>query len=285
MKIPGLKPLILANNPGDPMKSNLFSESDFNFFIKLVQRAGDKALALQKKGLDVQRKKDATIVTDADFLIQDFLISEISAQYPHFIYVHEENFNTSEKLITDDTITVIIDPIDGTAMFSMHLPIWCISIGIFKGFDPLYGFVYSPGSDMLFHTDNEHAYLNNRILAVDKNIPIDSETNIFCSSEINFSRVRFPGKIRNLGSTALHACLAADNKRNRILAFIGKSYLWDWAGAIPVVMKAGCNIKYLNGSSIDIKGIVHNGYALEDYAVIFNSGDFDKIREIFGGME
>lgn len=267
------------------MGKNIFSASDFNFFINLVRQAGEKALELQKIGLEVQRKKDSTIVTDADFLIQDFLITEISAKYPDYIFVHEENFNTSEKLITDETITVIIDPIDGTAMFSMHLPIWCISIGIFKGFKPLYGFVYSPGSEMLFYTDNDNAYLNNKILKVDKNISVDSETNIFCSSEINFSKVKFPGKIRNLGSTALHACLTADNRRNRILAFIGKSYLWDWAGAIPVISKAGGNIRYLNGSEINIEGIIHNGYALEHYAVVYNNDDFDQIKGIFGSME
>jgi fructose-1,6-bisphosphatase/inositol monophosphatase family enzyme len=265
-------------------KENIFSESDFAFFIDLVKKAGEEALILQKKGLEVQRKEDSTIVTDADFIIQAFLISEISSRYPDFLFIHEENFNKSDKLITDDTITVIIDPIDGTAMFSMHLPIWCISIGIFKGFEPLYGFVYSPGSDMLFHTDNDNSYLNNNKLIVDKNIPIDSETNIFCSSEINFSRIKFPGKIRNLGSTALHACLTADNKRNRLLAFTGKSYLWDWAGAIPVIKKAGGNIKYLNGRDIDIKGIIQNGYALEDYAVIYNSDNFELIKGIFNNM-
>jgi len=284
LKIQKLKPHILANKPAGMGKENIFSESDFVFFIDLIKKAGEKALLLQKTGLDVQRKEDSTIVTDADFLIQALLISEISAQYPDFIFVHEENFNTDERLITDETITVIIDPIDGTAMFSMHLPIWCISIGIFKGFEPLYGFVYSPGSDMLFHTDNENSYLNNNRLIVDKNIPLDSETNIFCSSEMDFSRIKFPGKIRNLGSTALHACLTADNKRNRLLAFTGKSFLWDWAGAIPVSRKAGGNIKYLNGADIDIKGIIDNGYALEDYAVIYNSDDFELIKGIFNNI-
>lgn len=260
------------------MNKGIFNKSDFKFFIELITLAGKKAHDLQKKEIKVQRKKDATIVTEVDFLTQDFLISRISKKYPDLIFVHEENFNTSNSPISDDTISVIIDPIDGTAMFSMYLPIWCISIGIFKGFEPVYGFVYSPGSDMLFYADDNNSYLNGKKLLVDRNLIIDSETNIFCTSKAGFSIRGFPGKIRNLGSTAFHACLTADNRRNRLLAFIGQSFLWDWAGAIPIIKKAGGNIKYLDGSDIDIKKIIDNGYALEQNAVAYNSDDFKIIQ-------
>ena len=139
------------------MNKALFTESDFKFFIELITLAGKKAHALQKKEIKVQRKNDGTIVTKVDFLIQDYLISEISQKYPDFIFVHEENFNTSTSPITNDTVSIIIDPIDGTAMFSMYLPIWCVSIGVFKGFEPVYGFVYSPVSDMLFYADDDNS--------------------------------------------------------------------------------------------------------------------------------
>ena len=263
------------------MTKGLFAPSDFDFFIKLTNSAGAKALALQKKGIEVQRKKDSTIVTEADYFIQSLLISEISDKYPHFNFIHEENFKKSGSIITDETISIIIDPIDGTAMFSMYLPIWCISIGVFKGFDPVYGFVYSPGSDMFFYTDDDNTYLNGIKLTVDRNMSIDSETNIFCSSETVIRGSKFPGKIRNLGSTALHACLTADNRRNRLLAFIGQSFLWDWAGAIPVILKAGGNIKYIDGSEINIKKIIENGYALEQSAVAYNSTNFESVKAYF----
>ena len=135
------------------MSVNLFSDQDFDYFIQLITSAGELALSLQKSGIEIQRKKDATIVTEADLKVQDFLISDISNNYPDFKFIHEENFNRAKSSITEDNVSVIIDPIDGTAMFSMHLPIWCVSIGIFRVFEPLYGFVYSPGSYMIFHKD------------------------------------------------------------------------------------------------------------------------------------
>lgn len=235
---------------------------------------------MQRGILDIQRKEDKSIVTQADIWVQNFLTQKISERFTDFQFISEEETDR----ITDfsgEKISVIIDPIDGTAMFSMHLPIWCISIGIFKGYTPMYGFVFSPGSDLMFYNDENSSYLNGKKLVSDPGVIIEKETNIFYSSEIHGVKINFPGKVRNLGSTALHACLTADNSRNRLLAFIGKSYLWDWAGAIPVILKAGVKLKYLNGRDLDYKAIIENRFELEDYAVAYNAGDFAVIKDIF----
>lgn len=221
-----------------------------------------------------------SIVTQADLWVQNFLIKKISERFPGFNFIGEETPSDRAKL-SEDKISVIIDPIDGTAMYSMYLPIWCVSIGIFRGFSPAYGFVYSPGCSMMFHSDDKASYLNGNTLTVDRFIPIDNETNIFYSSEIRDLKVNFRGKARNLGSTALHACLTADNMRNRALAFIGRSYLWDWAGAIPVMEKAGVEIRYVDGRKLDYMKIIENNYELEDYAVAYTCEDFGIIRSIF----
>ena len=262
------------------MEHNFLSSDEINFFVEIVKFAGDAAFRFQKQDMDIYRKDDRSIVTEADIQSQKFLTEKIKSRFRDFNFICEENI--SESVILDENnINVIIDPIDGTAMFSMHLPFWCVSIGLFAGLMPSYGFVYSPGCDLLFHTDNDNAYLNNRKLVVDHTTPIESETNIFYSSEMKGIELNFPGKARNLGSTALHACLTADNRRNRLLAFIGKSYLWDWAGAIPVVIKSGGKLNYLNGAEINYKKIADNSFELEDYAVAYNCENFQVIQNIF----
>ena len=262
------------------MKHTTLSQNDIKFFLDLINSAGSAALQMQRGILEIQRKEDSTIVTQADIWVQNYLTEKISERFADFQIISEEktNFNTD---FSGDKISVILDPIDGTAMFSMHLPIWCISIGIFKGYTPLYGFVFSPGSDLLFYNDDNASYLNGKKLISNPAVVIEKETNIFYSSEIRDVKINFPGKVRNLGSTALHACLTADNSRNRLLAFIGKSYLWDWAGAIPVILKAGVTLKYLNGRDLDYKSIIENGFELEDYAVAYNAENFELIKNIF----
>jgi len=255
------------------------TKKEILFFKKTICAAGDRALSIQKKNINARRKDDKTIVTDADYYVQNYLFEKVTKKFPDFNLISEENINKGTCL-RDDAINIIIDPIDGTAMFSMHLPFWCVSVGIFHGYSPLYGFVYSPGCELLFHCDDDFSYLNSKPLLIWENMPVDNETNIFYSSEIKGVKLNFPGKARNLGSTALHACLAADNSRNRVLAFIGKSYLWDWAGAIPIVTKAGSHIRYLNGGELDFEKIAKNNFELEDYAVIYNCSDFNEIRKI-----
>jgi len=261
--------------------NSILSHRDIEFFLNLINDAGAKALQMQREAFDIQTKEDNSLVTDADFWVQSFLKEKISSRFKDYQFICEESTNDKVNF-SEDTVSVIIDPIDGTAMFTMCLPFWCISIGIFKGYTPQYGFIFSPASNLLFYNDDQSSYLNGKKLTADPSIEIGKETNIFYSSEIKDLTINnFPGKIRNLGSTALHAALAADNKRNRLLAFIGKSYLWDWAGAIPIIQKAGVNLKYLNGTELDYKAIVENNFMLKDYAVAYNAQDFGSIMDIF----
>jgi len=135
---------------------------------------------------------------------------------------------------------------------------------------------------MLFYNDDEHAYLNNTIRLVDNGMTIDRETNIFYASEAHDEySIVFPGKVRNLGSTALHACLTIDNTRNRTLAFIGRSHLWDWAGAIPIILKAGGHLRYINGGELRYQEIIENDCKLPDYLIAYNRKDFSVIQNIF----
>jgi myo-inositol-1(or 4)-monophosphatase len=260
----------------------MFKTADFSFFKSLMLEAGAAAMQIQNDAIEIKMKSDNTIVTKADLLVQDLLMHKIAARYPDINFIHEENYTGSPSAIEDETISAIIDPIDGTAMYSMHLPVWSVSVGIFKGYTPRYGFVYSPGFRMLFYNDDSSSYLNDRVTKAVRDITIDTETNIFYASEIqNKFIIEFPGKIRNLGSTALHACLAIDNARNRTLAFIGRSHLWDWAGAIPIVLKAGGNVRYLSGQEIEFSDVIRNEYRMLDYVLVYNYDNFESVRKFF----
>jgi len=236
----------------------LFESSDIRYIRSLVREGGLLAGDLQHRGIDIQRKDDRSLVTEADFAVQNYLVSGLTDRFPGINLITEENFVQAASLVTDDTLTAVIDPIDGTAMYTMGLPLWCVSVGIFSGFSPVYGFVYAPGADMFFHSDDQGSYLNNQPLHVDKGLVPDNEATIFFASEIkNIWLAKFPGKVRNLGTTAFHACLTADNRRNRVLAFIGRSFLWDWAGAIPVILGAGGKVVHPSGKPIDYHRLIN----------------------------
>ena len=259
-----------------------FGEDDFTFFKKIILSAGKLALNYQKKGLEINQKSDMTVVTQADLAVQDFLITKISDRYHNFKFIYEENFEKNIDLLDDDSITIIIDPIDGTAIYSMYLPFWCVSVAIFKGTTPLYGFIYSPETNMFFYNDNKASYLNSNPVSVSDYIPLEKETNMLSASELQGKlSINFPGKIRNFGSTALHAALVTNNKKNRIMLFVGKAYLWDWAAAIPIVLTAGGKISYLSGKKIDFQGVVKNNYKFKEFVIAYSGIEFKKIQDFF----
>ena len=268
------------------MKMEILSTADIEFIKQIVCEAGTIARNLQCGDLDVRRKSDTTLVTEADLAVQNFIIVNLRGRFPQFNYIHEENFDQASTVISDDTITAVIDPIDGTAMYTMGLPEWCVSVGIFYGYEPRYGFVYSPGANMLFHCDNEKSFLNGNVITTRGVMLIDRETNLFYASEIrNRHILDFPGKIRNLGSTAFHACLTVDNERNRVLAFIGRSFLWDWAGAIPVIIKAGGKVRYLSGKEINFREVFQNGCSFPEELIATGTQDIEKICHFFRKTE
>ncbi len=261
---------------------SIFSSDEINFFKTLITEAGQKALTIQRTRPVVSRKADSTIVTQADTLVQNFITSEILKKYPEMNFICEEKSDELEKNINKDTLSAIIDPIDGTAVYSMRLPTWCVSIGILKGFEPVYGFIYSPGCGMLFYNDDKNTYLNDEIINADENLIIDTETNIFTAAEVQkIFKLNFPGKIRNIGSTALHACLCADSAVNRTVAFLGKSYLWDWAAAFSILKKSNSGYRYFSGNEVDIKEIIQNDNKLTDYVLAYSGVDFNTAKSFF----
>jgi len=72
---------------------------------------------------------------------------------------------------------------------------------------------------------------------------------------------------------------------NRTLAFIGKSYLWDWAGAVPVVIRAGGFLRYMSGREVDFREIMENSFRIPEYCVAHSAGSIDMIRKIFVPLE
>jgi fructose-1,6-bisphosphatase/inositol monophosphatase family enzyme len=261
-----------------------FTQSDFRFLVRTIKKAGKTALTIQRSEFQVNRKSDTSIVTRADTETQDYIINRLTKRFPGINLIHEENFDSSVNSMSPDTLSAIIDPIDGTAMFSMHLPFWCVSLGIFAGYRPLYGFVYSPGCGMFFHNDNNFAFCNGRMVTAEKNVPLERETNIFCATEVPREYIlSTPGKIRNLGSTALHASLLSDNRRNRTIAFLGSGFLWDWAGAIPVLLKSGCSLRYLTGREVDFAEVAANGYRFPEIMMAYSHEDLSIVRGFFGG--
>ena len=131
---------------------------DFNSFcVKSTNFLVDEVCYSQRDGLKSHYKGDGTIVTDADFLIEDKLRESISSSFPdHAIYGEER-----ESINESSPYRWLIDPVDGTFGFSRGVPLFGTLIGFLENNVPRYGFLRLPMvHDNYLSGDNKTALLN-----------------------------------------------------------------------------------------------------------------------------
>lgn len=96
-------------------------------------------------GLDVSSKSSpGDFVTSVDLAVQERLVSALTAAFPGYGFLGEEEGLSSVE--TDEPVWVI-DPIDGTHNFLRNYPGFCVSIGLVHRGRSVLGAVFESASD------------------------------------------------------------------------------------------------------------------------------------------
>lgn len=91
----------------------------------------------------------ADFVTEADVAVQAFLLEELAKACPGASFFAEE----AEGNVLGDGLTFIIDPIDGTTNYFRRRRCSAISIGAVEGKRPVFGAIYDPYRDEMYHAE------------------------------------------------------------------------------------------------------------------------------------
>jgi myo-inositol-1(or 4)-monophosphatase len=230
-----------------------------DFIIHLAKKAGDYLKENLGSDLDVQFKGRINPVTRVDRGSQDIIFSAIEKEFPDHSVVAEENLNKD----TGSEYTWYVDPLDGTVNYVHGIPIFCVSIGLFKGGQPFMGVCYNPLSGELFSSEQGRgAFMNGRQIRVSNTsrlidalvvtgFPYKKDT--LDDSLARFRRILSEAQgIRRLGSAALDLCYVA---RGSFDAFweVGLSS-WDIAAGVAIVLEAGGAVTGFRDEPIDLGG-------------------------------
>ena len=214
-----------------------------------VREAGRYATAAQSR---VHRsfKDDGSVLTEADTAISHRITRTIRELFPEAAVIseEEETENRSRDWI------FILDPIDGTDVYSQGLPSFAVSLGILDSdLVPRGAIIAAPrfgiGEERLFvrMDPGSKALVNGRPLEVsgDK----DHATQITMGSkgarEMDFSS--YEGKIRVLGSTILHI-LSPVLFPSIEGVVVQKCFAWDIAAAHAVILSEGMDLSDADGT-------------------------------------
>jgi myo-inositol-1(or 4)-monophosphatase len=191
-------------------------------------------------------KADKSLVTEADLAADRLIATRIGQQYPRDILLSEE-LQTSAPSGVHDQAVWIVDPVDGTANFSLGLHFWGILITRLVSGWPDVAALYYPVVDELYTAQRgAGAYLNGSPIRV--KMPDPQRPAAFfscCSRTFRHYQISVPYKTRILGSASYSFCALA--RGIAVLSFEVSPKLWDIAGAWLLVEEAGGTIETYQG--------------------------------------
>ncbi|MBW1980298.1 MAG: inositol monophosphatase [Deltaproteobacteria bacterium] len=246
------------------------------FAEELVKEAGKLALKYYGQG-NPEVKFDDALVTEADWVIRDFISTSISRQYPEHRLLGEGTTQTTYRHGSKG-FQWIVDPVDGTANFQAGIPIWGISLALYENFWPILGLFHMPV------TGDVYKALAGRTLMVN-DTPLTSRPEIVASNEsvlLTYSRFHnefrssFPGKIRNLGSTAAHLSYVASARAEA--ALLKYVHIWDLAAGQILLEAVGGEIRYLDGKTFHLNDFL-DGQKVAEPLLAAPSGEHGLITQ------
>jgi myo-inositol-1(or 4)-monophosphatase len=203
----------------------------------------------------IDHKSARDVVTEADDLSEDLVISAIRGRFPDDAILAEESgaHAAAESRPVNGRLWVI-DPLDGTVNYANGLPVFCVSIGLVVDGRPTAGAVRDPTrSETFAATADGPATLNGRpIQASTKDKLSDGVISLSLAGRSVTNRARAIRKeiriARSMGSASLALAYVGNGRFDAFVQESGMS-AWDVAAAGLVAERAGATVTAFDGSA------------------------------------
>ncbi|WP_165814818.1 inositol monophosphatase family protein [Labrenzia sp. 011] len=221
---------------------------DLEELQSILRSAG---LLVTERGVaEVSNKSSLDYVTDIDLLVDHFLTEDLARFTPGIPVFSEER-----SMSRPQGAFWIIDPVDGTHNMIAGIPHYAVCAALFTDTCAVAAAVLDIASGDLFVAQKgQGAFLNQNRLSM----PTKPSTLVGVSSGMTDRLVRFPecykklrqlGKIRNLGSQALHLCQVAIGRFGFTLS--EEARFWDDAAGRLIAEEAGAVYRSFAASNED----------------------------------
>lgn len=233
---------------------------DIQKLLPLLGECGEIALKYYDNP-PLEIKEDKSVVTAADKAIEARLSEEFDRPDEGIYLIGEETVKTrSEEYIRNalNGTAWVVDPIDGTAPYSAHLPAWGISVALMENGVIKEGAVYLPPQNDCLLTDGnkvlrcknvrdggelEPFYFNARPLTADGIISISqhcAKNSVFTMSNQVF---------------AWSGCVASFYNLfiGKIMAYVASLYLWDIAASLAILERSTMVARHQQGRNLSVR--------------------------------
>ena len=218
-----------------------------------IKECGVYATEMQKN-VHRMKKSDGSILTEVDLNISHKILSLVANLFPECAIVSEEEMTEEKK---DAPFTFILDPIDGTDVYSLGLPSFAIALGILdKNKTPVGAMINAPrfgiAKESLFVRLDPYGdlYVDGEKFQYHKQANEKAQVTMGSKSQKVFDLISFDGKIRTFGSSILHLLLPALIPEIKA-AIVEPCFVWDITSANAVLNHVGKHIEYANGDKFE----------------------------------
>ncbi|WP_435011806.1 inositol monophosphatase family protein (plasmid) [Tundrisphaera lichenicola] len=196
------------------------------------------------------------LVTEADHAVEAMVAERLSRSFPSHEMIGEESGRKMPGV--DSEYCWVLDPLDGTVNYAAGHPFFAVSLALFRQGVPVIGWVYDPVHNERFRAiQGGGATLNGIPIGPSATrsdvLPVGLSTGFIESAlgghgGILAEVVRRFGKIRILGSQALHLCYVAAGRLRAAASVEAK--LWDDAAGALIVAESGRRYVGLSGNPV-----------------------------------
>jgi myo-inositol-1(or 4)-monophosphatase len=246
--------------------------------VDLARKAGVLLKEKFSQKHDIHYKGEINLVTEADKMSDDLIITAIRQTFPDHGILSEE----SPAIVGGGKLRWIIDPLDGTTNYAHGYPVFCVSIALVKEDAIVLGVIYDPlREEMFVAVRGEGAFLNGKKMAVSPTRDISRSLlatgfpyDIRESKENNLDYFNVMAKevqaIRRAGAAALDIAYVASGRFDGFWEL--KLMPWDMAAGCLMVEESGGVVSCLFGERWSMSSphvLVSNGLIHEQMIAVF----------------
>jgi len=217
----------------------------------------ESSTIMPEKGLGdmlVETKSKNSLVTEIDRKIEKRLVQGLSKIIPSSGFIAEEGTSTKKS----DEYNWIIDPLDGTTNFIHGIPHYCISIGLQKKEELIYGCIYEFNQKDFYMAEkgggsslngekivcSQSTFLEDSLLAT--GFPYYDFKDIDKFLALIRSLMLQTRGLRRLGSAAFDLAYVASGKFDGFFEY--GLHPWDVAAGVILVQEAGGMVTDFSGN-------------------------------------
>ena len=225
---------------------------DIDHLIAVAREAGAAILEVYRTDFAVERKSDASPLTEADLRAHRVITARLGERYPEIPILSEESEHDAYEQRKDWDCFWLVDPLDGTKEFVKRNGQFTVNIALIEGGRPRAGVVYAPALDLLYWgevgngafkreaggqpialTAPSEASRQRLVIAGSLSHPTPEMDAFLDEQRSRYEKVEFVA----MGSS-LKLCMVADGGADVYPRF-GPTMEWDTAAAHAVVNAAG----------------------------------------------